>query len=308
MTSCDLGAEGASTRSLVPPRIVDGVEIYVDDPSLTSHDEVGHDHSHAQKDAQARHFDQLAQQEFEIERPHGSSRLYGFLLGQKFSRAVRPIRGQLNGSTALVVCGGSGMDAEFFARDGAIVINSDLSLGAALRAKERSARYKLPIRSIVADVERLPFADESVDIVAVHDGLHHLDDPYAGLAEMARVARRWVVVSEPARALVTQFAIRLGIALETEEAGNRVERLEPVEVASFLAARGFTVLRAQRYAMYYPHAPGRAFAVLSLPLIYQLVRVSWLAANLVIGPMGNKMVVVAERRQSLEGSQTLPRP
>ncbi len=188
------------------------------------------------------------------------------------------------------------MDAEFLARAGAAVITSDLSLGAATRAKARSERYGLEIQSIVADVEHLPYADQSVDLVAVHDGLHHLDDPYAGLSEMARVARRWVVVTEPARASITRLAIRLGLALETEEAGNRVARMEPSEVAAFLEARGYVVLRAERYAMYYPHHPGAVFSLLSRPFVFPIVRVGWRFANALLGRFGNKMVVVAERR------------
>src|SRR3970282_1309832 len=118
------------------------------------------------------------------------------------------------------------------------------------------------IDAVWAEWGHLRFGDRSVDLVAVHDGLHHLDDPYAGLSEMARVARRWIVVTEPARASITRLAIRLGLALEAEEAGNRVARMEPLEVAAFLEARGYVVLRAERYAMYYPHHPGAVFSLL----------------------------------------------
>ena len=236
------------------------------------------------------------EQAFEIARPHRTARLYRFLLAEKFHRSVGPIRPHLVGASALSVCGGSGMDAEFLARAGADVTTSDLSLGAALRASVRSARYGLGIRSIVADVENLPFSDHSMDLVAVHDGLHHLEDPYAGLAEMARVARRWVVVTEPARASITGLAIRLGLALETEEAGNRVARMKPSEVSAFLEARGFVVLRAERYAMYYPHHPGVLFDLLSQPIVFPIVRRGWRIANALGGRFGNKMVVVAERR------------
>ena len=150
----------------------------------------------------------------------------------------------------------------------------------------------------MAAVEAWPFADQSVDLVAVHGGLHPLDDPYPGLSEMARVARRLVVVTEPARASITRLAIRLGLALETEEAGNRVARMEPSEVAAFLEARGFAVLRAQRYAMYYPHHPGAVFSLLSRPLVFPVVRAGWRLANTLVGRVGNKMVVVAGRDRS----------
>jgi ubiquinone/menaquinone biosynthesis C-methylase UbiE len=41
-----------------------------------------------------------------------------------------------------------------------------------------------------ADVEELPFADESFDSVIVHAGLHHCRSPHRGLLEMYRVARK----------------------------------------------------------------------------------------------------------------------
>jgi len=189
------------------------------------------------------------------------------------------------------------MDAEYLSRAGATVVSSDLSLGAATRAKTRSEDRGLGFLSIVADVEHLPYADQSLDLVAVHDGLHHLDDPYAGLSEMARVARRWVVVTEPARAGITRLAVRMGLALEVEEAGNRVARLEPAEVAAFLEARGYVVLHAGRYAMYYPHHPGFVFDLLSRPLVFPVVCLGWRLANALLGRFGNKMVVVAERTQ-----------
>lgn len=289
----------APTADPIPSRagrVIDGIPVFLSDPDRASHDEMDHGHGSAQKQAQAHHFDRLGEEAFEIARPHGTPRLYRFLLGEKFRRGVAPIRSRLRGATALTVCGGSGMDAEFLARAGAVVTSSDLSLGAALRASERSERYGIHIRSIVADVEQLPYADRSFDLVAVHDGLHHLRDPFAGLSEMARVAGRWVVVTEPARASATRLAIRLGLALETEEAGNRVMRMEPSEVAAFLETRGFATLRAERYAMYYPHRPGTVTGLLSHPIIFPIARVGWQVANVVVGRFGNKMVVIAERK------------
>ena len=291
--------------------VAGGIPILLPRPVEADYDESDHHHAHGYKAAQASHFDRAREEAFEIDRPHRTPRLYRFLLAEKFRRAVGPIRPHLIGASALTVCGGSGMDAEFLARAGAAVISSDLSLGAAMRAKARSERYGLEIRSIVADVERLPFADQSVDLVAVHDGLHHLADPYVGLAEMARLARRWIVVTEPAQASITRLAIRLGLALETEEAGNRVGRMELSRVAAFLEARGYVVLRAERYAMYYPHHPGAGFSLLSLPLVFPVVRLGWRLTNSLLGRFGNKMVVVAQRTESASAggqSQSTPLP
>ena len=270
---------------------------------MTEHDEIDHLTGHSAKTTdrdlhkagQAEHFDRSVAEEFEITRPHRTPRLYQFLLREKFRRATTPIGRELIGATALTVCGGSGMDAEFLARAGARVVASDISFGAARRTRERARRYGLAITSIVADIEHLPFTDHAIDLVFVHDGLHHLERPTEGLAEMARVARRWVSLTEPARAAATRLAVKARLALEREEAGNLVVRLSPPEVVELLRSKGFRTMAARRYAMYYRHDPGSVFRVLSRAWIFPVVRVGWRAGNAVLGRVGNKMVVVAER-------------
>jgi ubiquinone/menaquinone biosynthesis C-methylase UbiE len=247
------------------------------------------------KSRQVEFFDEEGTAEFEVTRPHGEPALYRWLLLEKFRRSVIGLEPMLAGSTALTVCGGSGMDAEFLARAGASVIVSDIALGAARRAQERARRYELPITAIVADVEHLPFPDRAIDIVYVHDGLHHLERPFAGLAEMARVASRAVSVSEPARASITALAIRLGIAGEYEEAGNRVERLTIDEIQRELRSRGFRVLHEERYGMFYRHEPGRPMRWLSHEALFPLVKVGFRIANGVVGRFGNKLTVQSVR-------------
>lgn len=275
----------------------DGVPVLLADHLAADHDELGHDHGRngdtdLHKEQQAAHFDAAMAAEFEITRPHGTARLYEWLLREKFRRAVDPL-GKLSGKTALVVCGGSGMDAEFLSECGASVITSDISLGAAKRARERARRRGFALLSIVADVERLPLRDGSVDLAYVHDGLHHLERPEAGIAEMARVGRA-VSITEPARAAGTQLAVKLGLAVEKEESGNVVVRLRPGDVSAFLESRGFRTLAQGRYLMYYRHEPGRVFAVLSQPGLYTAAWLYWQAANALVGRFGNKMCVVAE--------------
>jgi ubiquinone/menaquinone biosynthesis C-methylase UbiE len=242
---------------------------------------------------QAAWFDHDVDKTFEIDRPDGAPRLYAWLLREKFRRSVAGLG--LRGASALAVCGGSGMDAEFLAGAGARVISSDISLGASLRTYERARRHAVEIEAIVADVKRLPFADRSIDVVYVHDGLHHLERPLAGLAEMARVARHAVCVTEPARAAVTRLAIRLGLALEREESGNQVARLTLDEISAELAAQGFRPLRASRYAMYYRHNPGPAMRLLSMPALLPLAKGGFCIANHVVGRVGNKLAVQAIR-------------
>jgi SAM-dependent methyltransferase len=251
----------------------------------------------AHKAQQARFFDD-ADHEFETSRPHGTPPLYRWLLEEKFRRSIAALRSLLPGATVLTVCAGSGMDGEMLDRAGGRVLCSDLSVLASARALERSRRHGLRMDAVVADVEALPFADRSFDLVYVHDGLHHLEDPSVGLAEIARVAAQAVSITEPARATATRIAIRLGAAGRTEEAGNVIVRLEPESIASALEVLGFRVVRVERYGMYYKHEPGPVMRALSAPPVFPIVRTGIRAFNAVLGRIGNKSTVQAVRHES----------
>jgi SAM-dependent methyltransferase len=242
---------------------------------------------------QATWFDE-ADAEWEIERPDGAPPLHRWLLEEKFRRSVDNL--ELSGADALVVCAGSGMDAEFLSRAGARVAALDISPGAVGRASERARRHGFDLALVVGDATRLPFPDHSIDVVYVHDGLHHIDDPETAIAEMVRVARNAVCINEPAAAGVTAFAVRAGLALEREDAGNRVARLDLESVCAFLRRSDLTIVRANRYAMYYKHEPGLAARALSRPGLFGAARVSLRLANLIIGRYGNKLTVVGLRR------------
>jgi ubiquinone/menaquinone biosynthesis C-methylase UbiE/uncharacterized protein YbaR (Trm112 family) len=247
------------------------------------------------KERQIAFFDQDSRDDFGITRPRGAPELYGWLLEEKFRRSILGLEDLLPGSTVLTICGGSGVDAEFLARRGARVILSDIALGVVLQARERARRFGLELDLVVADAEALPFADSSLDIVYVHDGLHHLEQPAVGLAEMVRVARRAVSISEPADAFATRSAVRLGLADKREEAGNPVRRLSLDEITSALTARGFRPVRPHRYAMYYRHWPGTAMRILSSPVLLPLAKAGFGAVNRIVGRYGNKLAVQAVR-------------
>ena len=271
--------------------VVDGI------PILTTEGQIAGDHHDVHKQRQASYHDHEADREYEITRPHGTAPLYEWLLREKFRRGTGALHAVLPGAVVLVVCGGSGMDAEFLAGAGARVINTDLSMGAVVRARERAARFEFQAASVVADVEQLPFRDRSVDVVYVHDGLHHLEKPLAGLAEMARVAGRAVSVNEPARAAVTAAAVRVNLALEYEEAGNLVARLRLREVAEALEASGFRIARAERYGMFYRHRPGRVTRAFSVGPFYPVARRALQVAIPAARAFGNKLTVQAIRAE-----------
>jgi ubiquinone/menaquinone biosynthesis C-methylase UbiE len=244
---------------------------------------------------QARYFDESVDEEFEIERPRGTPRLHRWILAEKVRRGLRGVETELADAVVVAVCAGSGMDAEFLAGYGARVLAVDLSRGSARRMSARAERHRVEIAPVVADATRLPLADHSVDVAFVHDGLHHLVDPYAGLSEMARVARRMVSVSEPAQAAITAAAVRLGLADEYEEAGNRVERMELGRVAQCLEEHGFRVVHAERYGLFYRHEPGRLVRVMSRPVLLDGAVAGLRLVNAIGGRFGNKLALVAVR-------------
>jgi SAM-dependent methyltransferase len=88
---------------------------------------------------------------------------------------------------------GEGVVAERLYRRFGEVVALDLP-DAGLRADW--LRYPGP-RYLHANAHELPFADRQFDVVVAAEVLEHLPDPVLGLAEMARVGRRHLVVSVP---------------------------------------------------------------------------------------------------------------
>jgi SAM-dependent methyltransferase len=69
----------------------------------------------------------------------------------------------------------------------------------------------------VIDAENLELPDESYELVYLWEVLHHLKDPARAVREMRRVSSRYVVIFEPNRANLLQFAFGL---LNPQERGT----------------------------------------------------------------------------------------
>lgn len=192
--------------------------------------------------------------------------------------------------------------AEKFANRGAVVTGLDLSSAAVARARERARRFSFDAHFLVGDAESLAFADHSFDIVAVHDGLHHLADPERAIGEMARVARHRVLILEPARAALTRLAVCVGIAVELEDAGNEVKRMVPARIGAILRSHGYHKLGCKRTLMYYPHRPFRWFRWFDRPLLFKSCRYVFYAVNLAFGRWGNKLALSATSEDPLSKS------
>jgi SAM-dependent methyltransferase len=72
-------------------------------------------------------------------------------------------------------------------------VGVDIAPSGVRRAREL---YRIP--GVAADALRLPFRDRSFDVVLSSETLEHVADPQAVIAELVRVARRYVVLSTPA--------------------------------------------------------------------------------------------------------------
>ena len=248
-----------------------------------------------QKAKQALYFDEAIDEGFEIDRPHGTGRLYEWSIRHKFDIALGKLSFSLSDQSLLEICCGSGMGSEIYTRVGAKVTGTDISERSVKRARERAEKYGFKAKFAVGDAENLPFADRSFDVVAVHDGLHHLPNPLQAVREMCRVARRAVIIMEPARSWLTRQAVTAGIALDYEDAGNYVYRFRENDVFTIARAAGFGKLSATQYLLYYRHEPFRWARHLERTPLFYIVPFFFWTSSLLAPRLGNKLCVVCER-------------
>jgi demethylmenaquinone methyltransferase / 2-methoxy-6-polyprenyl-1,4-benzoquinol methylase len=117
--------------------------------------------------------------------------LQSFGLHRAWKRRLVQVADVQPGEQALDVCCGTGDIAFALARAGAQVNAVDFSEAMLAVAQERALKVSLPCipEFRQADALKLPFADNSFDIVSVGYGLRNLLNWEAGLREMHRVAR-----------------------------------------------------------------------------------------------------------------------
>ena len=124
--------------------------------------------------------------------------LVRYLRDRRLGTALEALRRHLDRPfgecDALVLCGGSGGEASYLRKAGfRRVINTDFSEVALAACRGRDPQ----LETRWLNAEQMDLEDESIDVVLVQDGLHHLPRPTLGFNEMLRVARRAVVVIEP---------------------------------------------------------------------------------------------------------------
>jgi ubiquinone/menaquinone biosynthesis C-methylase UbiE len=92
---------------------------------------------------------------------------------------------------ALEIGAGTGYFSLNLLADGRVegVTATDIAPGMLEALERNAAELGLDVETVVCDAERLPFADESFDLVLGHAVLHHIPDLDRAFAEFARVLR-----------------------------------------------------------------------------------------------------------------------
>ncbi|MFA5786516.1 MAG: class I SAM-dependent methyltransferase [Actinomycetota bacterium] len=100
------------------------------------------------------------------------------------------------------------------------VFACDLSAGMLGRCGANATRLSTHVTRVQSEVEHLPFADKSIDLVVGRGIIHHVPDPVAGLAEVRRIlvpGGLAVFTSEPTAMAERTGGIPVQIAWRTIE-------------------------------------------------------------------------------------------
>jgi SAM-dependent methyltransferase len=146
--------------------------------------------------------------------------------------------GDVRGLRVLEIGCGRGAFAKHLAGAGARVVAADFSPSAVSLARELLGDS---CETLVADVQAIPFPDESFDLVVSLETLEHVPDPAGGLAELVRVTRRGgrLVVTTP------NYLSLLGLYRLTRRLAGRpfTEGGQPINQPLLLPARAWRLRR-----------------------------------------------------------------
>ena len=119
-------------------------------------------------------------------RVHGDESPTQTLLQQWHEDALSLV-GKLDGLNVLEVGSGAGDFSIHLSRLGASVTGTDFSPKAVELSVAKAEAQNSKARFVVADAQRLPFADSTFDAILSCECLEHVPDPRLALAEMFRV-------------------------------------------------------------------------------------------------------------------------
>lgn len=149
----------------------------------------------------------------------------------------------------LDVATGPGFIAMLFAEKAKEVVGVDLTPAFVAKAQATSAQRGLRNVSFrEADIEQLPFAEGSFDIVTCHKALHHFPHPSKALAEMRRVLKRGgrLVLGDSLSSNDSATAQRHN-ELERLRDPSHVEMYGPKKFEALIEQASFRVEKAQPF-------------------------------------------------------------
>lgn len=168
----------------------------------------------------------------------------------------------VNGKKTLEIGGGMAGDSFELAKKGADVYILDYSKKALEEVEKYAKKVKIKIHPIEADAYKLPFKDETFDLIFHQGFLEHFRDPLNLLFEQYRVLKKGgiIVVDVPQKfttyTLKKQLAIRRGTWFAGWETQFSVKELE-----GLLRRAGFKPIRAYGWGYY-----GKLHTIRNLPL------------------------------------------
>ena len=177
---------------------------------------------------------------------------------------VREVLGPVDGLRVLEVACGRGGFVRELARAGAHVIGCDFS-GAALRVGQSKlqclADGARAAALVQGDAQKLPFADDSFDVVVSCETIEHVPDPWAALREMHRVARQGgtLFLTTPNYAnlmgLYDLYAKVRHPGRRDDQAYDRRQWFP--QIRGYIRQAGWTITRTDGTVHQFPFYPGR---------------------------------------------------
>jgi len=157
----------------------------------------------------------------------------------------------VRGKKVLEVGAGMGGDGLFLAKKGARVTVLDFSSKALEKIRASAKKEKIDLETVLADAQKLPFTDQSFDIIFHQGFLEHFRRPEPYLLEQKRVLKKegLLVVDVPQR--FTTYTIKKHLLIWQKKWFAGWEREFSIkELENFLKDCGLEIVRSYGWGYY----------------------------------------------------------
>lgn len=151
----------------------------------------------------------------------------------------------VKGKKVLEVGAGMGGDSIYLSKKGAIVTALDFTREALVAVIENAKAAGVSVRTVQAEAKRLPFADDTFDVVFHQGFLEHFENPSELIDEQRRVLKTGglIVVDVPQK--YTTYTIKKHVAMALGKWFAGWEREFTIgELEKLLKTRGFEIVRS----------------------------------------------------------------